>query len=98
VIRAIVSFRVVVSRVLLIASYTALGEWGEARLDNLVTLCRFYHRELDRGHFFLTVKSTAIKAFGESDYSNRVRFSERLSFLAAGWVLMVSLLMKLRRL
>lgn len=27
------------------------AEGGETRLDNLVTLCRFHHRQLHRGHF-----------------------------------------------
>ena len=43
---------------------------GETELDNLVTLCSYHHRELHRGHFFLSLKP---------DVSSS-RFAERLVF------------------
>jgi hypothetical protein len=60
------------------------ADGGETRLDNLVTLCRYHHQELHRGHFFLAVKPAAKKAFGLDDDSNALPFSECLSFSRGG--------------
>ncbi len=55
------------------------AEGGETKLDNLVTLCRYHHRELHRGHFFLSVKP-------QSD--DKVKhFRERLIFSRGGTAL-----------
>ncbi|MBL4796606.1 MAG: DUF222 domain-containing protein [Oleispira sp.] len=44
---------------------------GDTKLENLVTLCRYHHRELHRGKFFISVKSEANKL---------ERFVDRLCF------------------
>ena len=44
---------------------------GDTKLDNLVTLCRYHHRELHKGKFFISVKP-------ESEV--RERFADRLCF------------------
>lgn len=36
------------------------ADGGETKLDNLVTLCRYHHRELHRGKFFLAVKPLSV--------------------------------------
>ena len=36
------------------------ADGGETKLDNLVTLCRYHHRELHRGQFFLAVKPLSV--------------------------------------
>jgi hypothetical protein len=48
------------------------ADGGETKLDNLVTLCRYHHRELHRGAFFLSVKP--------SDMGKAVHFRKRLCF------------------
>lgn len=49
------------------------ADGGETKLDNLVTLCRYHHRELHKGSFYLALKPlTAIK--------ETVHFAERLCF------------------
>jgi hypothetical protein len=48
------------------------ADGGETRLDNLVTLCRYHHRELHRGQFFLTVKPLSV--------NQASRFADRLCF------------------
>jgi hypothetical protein len=52
-------------------------------LDNLVTLCRYHHRELHRGHFFLSLKPVSVKPVVDGD-SHSKRFSERLCFSRGG--------------
>ena len=47
------------------------ADGGETKLDNLVTLCRYHHRELHKGSFFLSLKP---------ETQNSVRFVERLCF------------------
>lgn len=47
------------------------ADGGETKLDNLVTLCRYHHRELHKGNYFLCVKP-------ESDSPQR--FADRLCF------------------
>ena len=46
------------------------ADGGETKLDNLVTLCRYHHRELHKGSFFLSLKPE----------STSKRFVERLCF------------------
>ena len=49
---------------------------GETKLDNLVTLCSFHHRELHRGHFFLSIEPEGLgKQFSERRFSERLVFS-----------------------
>jgi len=52
------------------------ADGGETKLDNLVTLCRYHHRELHRGAFFLSLKPQPI----HSKRGEVVRFAERLCF------------------
>jgi hypothetical protein len=47
------------------------ADGGETKLDNLVTLCRYHHRELHKGNYFLCVKPTNDKV---------ERFADRLCF------------------
>lgn len=52
---------------------------GDTKLENLVTLCRYHHRELHKGKFFISVKSESKK----SESSNPIpevleRFADRL--------------------
>ncbi len=57
------------------------ADGGETKLDNLVTLCRYHHRELHRGAFFLSLKPQAIKPQAiHSKLDEPVRFAERLCF------------------
>jgi hypothetical protein len=57
------------------------ADGGETKLDNLVTLCRYHHRELHKGSFFLSVKLEAhVPAAKEPKYDKPVRFVERLCF------------------
>jgi hypothetical protein len=46
------------------------ADGGDTKLDNLVTLCRYHHRELHKGSFFLSLKPEA----------SSKRFVERLCF------------------
>ena len=52
------------------------ADGGDTKLDNLVTLCRYHHRELHRGAFFLSLKPKPIDA----DSGKAVHFRERLCF------------------
>ncbi|MFT5118805.1 MAG: hypothetical protein ACI9NY_002347 [Kiritimatiellia bacterium] len=52
------------------------ADGGETKLDNLVTLCRYHHRELHRGKFFLAVKPLC----REDKFKESVRFADRLCF------------------
>ncbi|MBQ0730742.1 MAG: DUF222 domain-containing protein [Oleispira antarctica] len=57
------------------------ADGGETKLDNLVTLCRYHHRELHTGSFFLSLKpETHILAAKEFKDDKPVRFVERLCF------------------
>jgi hypothetical protein len=57
------------------------ADGGETKLDNLVTLCRYHHRELHKGSFFLSVKPEAhVLAAKKSKDDKPVRFVERLCF------------------
>ncbi len=51
------------------------ADGGETKLDNLVTLCRYHHRELHKGSFYLCLKPEAMKADSKPE-----RFVERLCF------------------
>ena len=52
------------------------ADGGETKLDNLVTLCRYHHRELHKGSFFLSLKPASTNTKGDKP----VRFVERLCF------------------
>jgi hypothetical protein len=57
------------------------ADGGETRLDNLVTLCRYHHRELHRGQFFLAVKPLSVNQASHSGGVKKpVRFADRLCF------------------
>ena len=56
------------------------ADGGETRLDNLVTLCRYHHRELHKGSFFLSLKPEHINQVPLKLNSKPERFSERLCF------------------
>jgi hypothetical protein len=47
------------------------ADGGETKLDNLVTLCRYHHRELHKGNYFLCVKP---------ETHTVQRFADRLCF------------------
>ena len=49
------------------------ADGGETKLDNLVTLCKYHHRELHKGKYFLSVKPL-------STNSKPKRFADRLCF------------------
>ena len=52
------------------------ADGGETKLDNLVTLCRYHHRELHKGSFYLCLKPETV----QSADSKPERFAERLCF------------------
>ena len=52
------------------------ADGGETKLDNLVTLCRYHHRELHKGSFFLSLKP----ASANSATNKPERFVERFCF------------------
>lgn len=52
------------------------ADGGDTKLDNLVTLCRYHHRELHKGSFYLCLKPEAV----QSADSKPERFVERLCF------------------
>ncbi|MFT4764536.1 MAG: hypothetical protein ACI9OH_001631, partial [Oleispira sp.] len=57
------------------------ADGGETKLDNLVTLCRYHHRELHRGKFFLAVKPLSVNQEAHSGGVNEPqRFVDRLCF------------------
>jgi hypothetical protein len=57
------------------------ADGGETKLDNLVTLCRYHHRELHKGSFFLSVEPEAhVLAAKKLKDDKPVRFVERLCF------------------
>ncbi|MBL4797044.1 MAG: DUF222 domain-containing protein [Oleispira sp.] len=51
------------------------ADGGDTKLDNLVTLCRYHHRELHKGSFFLSLKPASV-----NPESTSKRFVERLCF------------------
>jgi hypothetical protein len=52
------------------------ADGGDTKLDNLVTLCRYHHRELHKGSFFLSLKPET----QQTAASKPQRFAERLCF------------------
>jgi len=57
------------------------ADGGETKLDNLVTLCRYHHRELHKGSFFLSLKPEShVLATKSPNDDKPVRFAERLCF------------------
>jgi hypothetical protein len=52
------------------------ADGGETKLDNLVTLCKYHHRELHKGAFYLSLQPESVK----SKAGKAVRFAERLCF------------------
>ena len=52
------------------------ADGGDTKLDNLVTLCRYHHRELHKGSFFLSLKPAST----DTKDDKPVRFVERLCF------------------
>ena len=52
------------------------ADGGETKLDNLVTLCRYHHRELHTGLFFLSLKPASTNTKDDKP----MRFVERLCF------------------
>ena len=51
------------------------ADGGDTKLDNLVTLCRYHHRELHKGSFFLSLKPASV-----NPESTTKSFVERLCF------------------
>ena len=51
------------------------ADGGETKLDNLVTLCKYHHRELHKGRFFLAVKPAGDKPDGVERFADRLCFS-----------------------
>lgn len=51
------------------------ADGGETKLDNLVTLCRYHHRQLHKGNFYLSVKPDPGVLKGENS-----RFADHLVF------------------
>jgi len=54
------------------------ADGGETKLDNLVTLCKYHHRELHKGQFFLSVNKESVNS--EPVVSKARRFADRLCF------------------
>ena len=54
------------------------ADGGETKLDNLVTLCRYHHRELHKGSFYLTLKPSINNTVAKTD--KPTRFAQRLCF------------------
>jgi hypothetical protein len=54
------------------------ADGGETKLDNLVTLCRYHHRELHKGSFYLTLKPSIHSTVAKTD--KPIRFAQRLCF------------------
>ena len=60
------------------------AQGGETKLDNLVTLCRFHHRELHREKFSLSVKPADNNSDGcKHENAKPMHFSDRLCFSVA---------------
>lgn len=56
------------------------ADGGETKLDNLVTLCNYHHRELHKGKFFLSVNVNKKSVDSESVNLDARRFADRLCF------------------
>ena len=56
------------------------ADGGETKLDNLVTLCRYHHRELHKGSFYLSLKPEQINQAPFKLNNKPQRFAERLCF------------------
>jgi hypothetical protein len=56
------------------------ADGGETKLDNLVTLCRYHHRELHKGSFYLSLKPEQINQVPLKLDNKPQRFAERLCF------------------
>jgi hypothetical protein len=52
------------------------ADGGDTRLDNLVTLCRYHHKELHKGSYYLSLKPALTNAKDDKP----IRFAERLCF------------------
>jgi hypothetical protein len=54
---------------------------GDTKLDNLVTLCRYHHRELHKGKYFISVKPKSKNLESNKSVSEVLeRFVDRLCF------------------
>jgi len=51
------------------------ADGGETKLDNLLTLCKFHHRELHKGRYFISVKPTSHLNEGSERFAERLCFS-----------------------
>jgi hypothetical protein len=57
------------------------ADGGDTKLDNLVTLCKYHHRELHKGAFYLCLKPEQLKPeLSELKSSKPERFVDRLCF------------------
>ena len=57
------------------------ADGGETKLDNLVTLCKYHHRELHKGAFYLSLKPESVESISAKEQGGKaVRFAERLCF------------------
>ena len=57
------------------------ADGGETKLDNLVTLCKYHHRELHKGTFYLSLKPESVESISAKEQGGKaVRFAERLCF------------------
>lgn len=56
------------------------ADGGETKLENLVTLCRYHHRELHKGSFYLSLKPEQTNQVPLKLNNNPQRFTERLCF------------------
>jgi len=57
------------------------ADGGETKLDNLVTLCKYHHRELHKGTFYLSLRPESVKSISSKEQGGKaVRFAERLCF------------------
>ncbi|MBL4799113.1 MAG: DUF222 domain-containing protein [Oleispira sp.] len=57
------------------------ADGGETKLDNLVTLCKYHHRELHKGAFYLCLKPEQLRSgVSKLESSKPERFADRLCF------------------
>jgi hypothetical protein len=52
------------------------ADGGETRLDNLVTLCSYHHRELRRGKYYLSLKNVNKNSKQPVPFADRLCFTE----------------------
>jgi hypothetical protein len=52
------------------------ADGGETKLDNLVTLCSYHHRELHRGNYYLSVKKEHNQCTQPIHFADRLCFTE----------------------